>query len=61
MKINGYFQDIAQQLIENGAKQAVERDTAPFPKLKMLEFWVRLLQNDVGYLNPKAVFSLMDT
>jgi AAA+ superfamily predicted ATPase len=61
MKINGYFQDIAKQLIENGAKQAVERDTAPFTKLKMLEFWVRLLQNDVGYLNPKAVFSLMDT
>ena len=61
MKNNGYFQDIAQQLIQNGAKPAIESDTAPFSKLKMLEFWVRLLQNDVGYLNPKAVFSLMDT
>ncbi len=61
MNNNGYFQGIAQQLIENGAKPAIESDTAPFSKLKMLEFWVRLLQNDVGYLNPKAIFSLMDT
>ena len=61
MKNNGYFQNIAQQLIENGAKQAVESDSVPFSKLKMLEYWVRLLQNDVGYLNPKAIFSLMET
>lgn len=52
-----YFQNIAKQLQASRPSTCTD---SKFTLLKVLEYWVRFLQESPNYLNPQAVTSLMD-
>ena len=52
-----YFQNIAKELQKGKTRNCTFSD---FPMRKILEYWVRFLQENPDYLNPEVVIGLMD-
>lgn len=52
-----YFQNIAKQLQANKSASCTD---SKFSLLKVLEYWVRFLQESPNYLNPNVVADLLD-
>ena len=52
-----YFQNIAKQLQANKSASCTD---SKFSLLKVLEYWVRFLQENPNYLNPNVVADLLD-
>lgn len=57
---NAYFKDIVKKLEDNGLADKDKRSAPVFSTLKILEYWIRILNDSPNCLNKEVAIRLMD-